>query len=249
MSTTAEREYPRLRTLGGFTLYRTGRPVRAGEWRSRKARELLILLVARRHESIRRERVSELLWPGTDPASCRNRLSVALCTVRGMLDPRRQWAPDIFVTTYADAVRLTNLPVDAYEFLAGARRALRAHQAGAELAYCLLLAADAAYTGDFCTGDPCLEYAVPLREEVRATHVAVLRALASAAADIDDTERQHRCFLRLLEHDPFDEFAQVGLVRLLRAQRRLGEASRRYAHYARRMAELGCRPRPLAELA
>ncbi|WP_216205341.1 AfsR/SARP family transcriptional regulator [Amycolatopsis aidingensis] len=243
MNTVTQPEYPRLRTLGGFTLYRAGRPVRAGEWRSRKARELLTLLVARRDEAICREQVCDLLWPGVDPGACRNRLSVALCTVRGMLDPDRRWAPDTFVTTYADAIRLTNLRVDAYEFLEGARRALRAHRAGAELAYCLLLAADADYAGDFCADDPYLECAAPLREEARATHVAVLRALAVAAGEIDDTERQHRCFLRLLQYDPYDEFAQAGLVRLLRGQRRLGEATRFQARCRSRMAELSLPPR------
>ena len=57
-------------------------------WQSRKARDLLKLLVARRGHPMTREAAAEAMWPGEDPEPLGNRLSVALSTIRKVLDPR-----------------------------------------------------------------------------------------------------------------------------------------------------------------
>ena len=74
-------------TLGGFRLLREGRPVELVEWQSKKARDLLKLLVTRQGRPVPRERLMEALWPGEDVAKLPNRLSVALSTLRSVLDP------------------------------------------------------------------------------------------------------------------------------------------------------------------
>jgi hypothetical protein len=72
-----------IRVLGTFVVERDGRPVPRAEWGSRKARELLKILVVRGGRSAAREELAELLWPGEAYESVSNRLSVALSVVRG----------------------------------------------------------------------------------------------------------------------------------------------------------------------
>lgn len=73
---------------------RRGTVVPASAWQSRKARDLLKVLMCRRGRPIHREQLMELLWPDEDPKRTSNRLSVALSTVRAVLDPERAHPPD-----------------------------------------------------------------------------------------------------------------------------------------------------------
>jgi DNA-binding SARP family transcriptional activator len=86
-----------IRALGGFRVFRDGASVPLREWQSRKARDLLKLLVARVGRPAPRECLLEALWPEQDPCQTRPRLSVALSTVRAVLDPGRRLEPDHFV--------------------------------------------------------------------------------------------------------------------------------------------------------
>jgi DNA-binding SARP family transcriptional activator len=47
-----------------------------------------------------------------------------------------------------------------------------------------------------------------------------------------------RLYLRILDHDPYDEDAHLGLVDVLAVAGRHGEARRRYGVYTARMEEL-----------
>ena len=79
-------------TLGGFRVIRDGEPVDVGEWGSRKARDLVKLLVARRGAPVVRDEVTDLLWPEEPDRSAR-RLSVLLSMVRTVFDPRQDPQP------------------------------------------------------------------------------------------------------------------------------------------------------------
>src|SRR4029453_14266575 len=64
---------------------------------AREGGALLNQSVARRGRPVSRDALIEALWPEEDPALCANRLSVALSTLRGVLDPERGFAADHFV--------------------------------------------------------------------------------------------------------------------------------------------------------
>ena len=85
----------------------------------------------------------------------------------------------------------------------------------------MLELAEAAYTGDFLEEDSYEDWAIPLRDEARAVYVDVLRKLA-------ETTGVARYFLRIIDRDPYDEPAHLGLVAALQAQRAHGEARRAY---------------------
>ncbi|MFG3437843.1 tetratricopeptide repeat protein [Nonomuraea sp. NPDC047897] len=225
--------------LGEVRLSRYGRSVPAAEWPSRKARDLLTWLVCQRGRPVAREAAMEALWPGEDPARCANRLSVALSTVRSVLDPQRKFGAGEFVRGDKYTIRLACLRVDVEEFLAAATEALAAQDED------LLAFAEARYTGDVCADSPYSAWLEPLREEARAVHQALLRSLASRAQQVSDHDRAVRHLLRLLEGDAYDEEAHLDLVRTLSMARRHGEARRRYRVYVEAMGELGVEPAPL----
>ncbi len=230
-----------IRCLGAFRVFRDGEPVSAAAWQSKKARTLLKILVARRGRSTTRDFLMEALWPGEDPDKLANRLSVALATVRAVLDPAKRHPPGHFLASDKDAVRLNlaNLPVDVEAFMALAEPGLALDREGREKeAVSLLRAAEAAYTGDFLEEDLYEDWAAALREAARSTYVSVARALARRASAAADHDTAARHYLRILEKDGWDEGAHLGLVEALERAGRHGDARRRYRAYVERMEEI-----------
>ena len=237
-----------IETLGAFRIHRAGETVPRSGWRSKKARDLLKLLIAHGGRPVPRELLMEQLWPGQSPESLSNRLSVAISTLRATLDPEKRDPPDHFVSAGegAVAVRLDSATVDVQLFLHDAEAGLELRAAGrADEAADRLEAAEAAYAGDFLEEDLYEDWAVPLREEARAAYLAVLRALAEDALAAGNPEAAIRYDLRLLERDRFDEGAHLALVGALSAAGRHGEALRRYRVYCACMAEIGVEAAPL----
>lgn len=236
------REPVQVRTLGGFRLLRDGQPVALAEWQSKKARDTLKVLVARRGRPIPREQLADAIWPDDNGDAAGNRLSVALSLLRQVLDPDKRFAADRFVITDKEnvALNLDALTIDVEEFLADGNAGLdllRQHGARDD-AVDRLSAAEAAYGGDFLEEHPYDEWAVSLREESRATYLAIAAALAEHARETGDVDREVRLRLRLLERDPYDEGASLALVRAHLRRGARGEARAAYARYAARMAEI-----------
>lgn len=241
-----EPEPARILTLGSFALLRSGQPVPLGEWQSRKARDLLKVLVSRRGRVAPRDYLMDVLWPGEDPTRLGNRLSVALSLLRSVLDPEKRFAPDHYVSGGPSglAVRTETLPVDVEEFLADADSGLLLLREGSGDARERLLDAEAAYAGDFLEADAYEEWTAAVREEARVTYVAVAHALALLAAADGDPDDAARYLLRILERDPYDERAYVELIGTLVRAGRHGEARRSYATYSARMEEIGVEATP-----
>lgn len=102
----------------------------------------------------------------------------------------------------------------------------------------------AVHTGDFLEDDPYQEWAIDLAEEVRATHIAVLRALAGRLRDAGDIDAAVQYMLQLLRQDRYYEEAHLSLVRMLFDAGRLGQARAHYKNYVRRMKEIDVEPSP-----
>jgi ATP/maltotriose-dependent transcriptional regulator MalT len=245
--TAAERPTLRIQSLGRFRLVREGEPVPTTAWQSKKARDLLKILVARRGRATTRDAFFELLWPDDDPEPLGNRLSVALATVRGVLDPDKQFPPEYFVPADKGSIALDldHIELDVETFLEEAAAASRLSRAGdAAGARSRLEAAEALYGGDFLEEDPYEDWAVGLREEAQATYISIARSLAEASAADGDADGATRYYLRILERDAYDEGAHLGLVAALVAAGRHGEARRRYGFYAAKMEEIAIEAAP-----
>jgi DNA-binding SARP family transcriptional activator len=234
-----------IEALGGFRVLRDGVAVARSQWRSRKARDLLKMLVARHGRPVPRDALIEALWPGEDPVRCANRLSVALSTLRGVLDPQRRFGADHFVASSGGAVALDreHVAVDLEAFLHDAVDGLALREDGrAAEAHDRLLAAEAAYAGDLLEEDLYEDWAVGPREDARDVYVRVARCLAADAREAGDNAGAARFLLRVLERDAYDEEAHLALAAAYSDAGRHGEARRAFRAYRARMDEIGVEP-------
>jgi len=232
------------RTLGDFTVFRDGTAVASGEWQSKKARDLLKILIAHRGRPVPRQRLAELLWPEQSSSPTGNRLSVLLTILRRVLDPHRQIAGEGPVVADRTAVRLdlraVDLDVERFFAMLDLARGSRGHDPAGTLT--LLRAAVGLYRGDFLADDPYEDWTLPLRDESTTAYVGALRELAALT---DDTDEKVHALLRIIHSEPYDEPAHLELVRALDDAGRHGEAQRRHRSYVERMAELGLDPAPV----
>jgi ATP/maltotriose-dependent transcriptional regulator MalT/DNA-binding SARP family transcriptional activator len=235
-------------TMGTFRVLRGTVPVPRTAWQSRKARDLLKILVSRRGSAISRERLVEILWAEQeDEAVGLRRLNVMVSTLRAVLDPARERPADEIVVSDEGALRLdlSNVEVDVEKFLDLVAEAVRLDQAGRTAeALERWAAAETAYGGEFCEEDPYADWAVGLREQARLAYVQAAARLAEARTGERRHDEAARFWLRLLERDRYDERAHLGLVRVLDLAGRRGDARRRYHLYAERMRELEVEPAP-----
>jgi DNA-binding SARP family transcriptional activator len=234
-----------VRTLGAFQVVRDGTPVPHAVWQSKKTGDLLKILVARR-KATTREQLVNLLWPGVSPAKAGNRLSVLLSTLHNVLQPHTNAGP---LASDGSVVWLdrNQITVDVEKFLTDAVAALFAHRSGQPDAPERLMTALAAYTGDFLEDDATQDWAISLAEEVRTTHIALLRAMAARLRQTGDIDDATRHLLRLLGQDPFDEQAHLDLVNMQLDAGDRGEARRYYHIYVQQMKEIDVQPQPLPQ--
>lgn len=145
---------PRIHVLGGFEV--TSLCGTKADWTSRKARELLKMLVAMRGRATSREVLMDVLWPGESPAVLGNRFSVAVNVIRRALDPDRLLPTQHHLVTEGDAVRLEigHLDIDLERFLVLAQRSdAESRRAAVQL-----------YRGDAFTEDPYADWAIAVRD-------------------------------------------------------------------------------------
>jgi DNA-binding SARP family transcriptional activator len=232
-----------VRVLGKFAVLRGGRSVDDREWQSRKARELLRILVARRGRPIAREALAELLWPDEEPDQLSNRLSVALAIVRRIFDPSRDHDSGHYLRAEDGviALDLDHIHVDVEAFLQEGAAALSRHVEPGLARRRLQQLVDG-FAGEPLGEDLYADWAVALRDEAHAMFSTALRALIRHLADSDDGVVPY--LTRLIEVDPYDEPAHTQLISSLTASGRYGAARRAHERYAARMSELGVSPAP-----
>lgn len=151
---------PQVRVLGTFEVV-SFCGTRA-EWSSRKARELLKMLIAARGNSRSREVYMEILWPGELPSTLGNRFSVAVNVVRRALDPQRLLPTQHHVITEGDSIRLdlTHLDVDLERFLMLAKRQdAESRDAAAKL-----------YRGEAFSDEVYADWAMQIRDHAKYWH-------------------------------------------------------------------------------
>lgn len=232
--------------LGGFRIQLGETSIDSTAWGSRKPRDLLKILVARRSGPVRREQLIDILWPDDDVDRASRKLSVALSTLRGIVDPDRTHDSDHYVAADRDGVWLVaeHWDIDIEHFVADATEGLRRHQSGDPEGLRMLDRAESLFRGEPFDEDVYEDWARPIRDEVRAVYTGAARTLAEAAISAGDHDRAIRLLLRLLERDAYDEPAHLGLVRSLQSDGRHGEARRVYRTYCERMEEVGVEPSP-----
>lgn len=233
--------------LGSFAVRRGDETIPLTAWQSKKARDLFKMLVVRRGRPLARDQVIERLWPDDEPSKASSKLSVALATVRSVLDPDKVHPSEYYVRSDGDLIRLEVdvVATDVDRFVDLATEALREHRRSShDRATSMLEAAEAAYAGDVFEDDLYADWYVSLREEARVLYLDVARALAGRRAQHGEIEDAIRLLLRVLEREPYDEQAHLDLVTSLTSVGRHGDARRRYQQYASKMRDLDIEPQP-----
>lgn len=228
----------RIITFGRFEVQIDGVPVAPEVWQSRRARDLLRLLVCRRGRAVPRLEVCELLWPDDDPDRTGHRLSVLLSIVRGVVGPSA-------VVSDAACVALDprGLVVDVEEFLNEVSDALALRDRGAAAeARQLLTTAVRRYTDEPFADTPYDDLTRLLRDEARAAMLRALRVLADLCRRSGDHDEAADHLRRLLAEDRYDEDAHRGLLAVLNRAGWHGQARLAAARYRAAMADLGLRP-------
>ena len=231
--------------IGHLQVLTDGRPVPAGAWRSRKARTLLKILVARHGIAVPREELCDWLWPGDDLRRASHRLSVLLSSLRAALDPGRLEDAEHFIQGDASGLRLSGsqIQIDLRDFLADADEAARLADVGEEASARTLLAEVLSeHVGDAFEDERYEDWASDARDNVRAVRIRSLRLLARLAGRAGDIDEAVTALVRLLGIDPFDEPAHQLLVTVLVRAQRHGEAQRAFDRWTRATLEIGVRP-------
>lgn len=228
----------RLRVLGGAVLERDGTPV-AGRAAQRHHLALLAYLAASPSRSAAREKLVAYLWPESDTAAARHRLSVALHVIRKELGEGS-------ITAHGDALALTPEEVEAdvaefVELLAAGR----------------LEEAVGLYRGSFLDGfflsgarefDGWMEGE---RERLARLYAEALERLASEAEGRGDPAAAVAWWRRLASHDPLSSRVALGLMEAMARSGDIpGALSHARAHATLVQAELEVPPDPeVVELA
>jgi DNA-binding SARP family transcriptional activator len=215
-------DQPILRLLGDVTFSRGGERVPVPQGQPGTMLRLLALYPA----GLTADELADLLWPGAPRGG--KQLRDVLARLRAKVGP--------VVRREGSLLRLDGVWVDAPVFRVAADRALAERSVGRAVASLAL------WGGTLLPTDPYASWAVPVREQFRRRHLALLDLLADDAAVRRSHSEAARILTEAIEEDPYDE------SRYLRGAEQLMAGGRRSAAYqlARRgvdaLASLGLPP-------
>lgn len=233
----ARQSVPKIYALGTFEVVSNDGSI-AG-WQSRKARQLLKILVAQRGFPIARDTLMHLLWPDEAPSRLSNRFSVALSTVRRALDPRRVSPSDTYLQYDGAVVRLCveRIDIDLERFFAETSRtpasAALSASAGDKLREALQM-----YRGEVFGEQLEESWAEQLRTEVDMAFFGAAHDLAEASQAMGDELTRLECYRRILDIDEYDQRAHEGLIDALSTLGAHGQAATAKRDYQQKMDEL-----------
>jgi predicted ATPase/DNA-binding SARP family transcriptional activator len=233
----------RVRTLGGFAVWRGAELIPPERWSRRPVATLIKILLGAPGWRLHREQLIDLLWPDAEPEVGAHRLRDTLHRLRRLLDVPGQTAS--YVRSVGDLVALAPMGMeaaattwlDAAAFAEAATAALAQHDLD------LGRAALTLYTGDYLPDDLYEDWAAPRRDEMRRQYVALLQHVAALGLVQGDTAEAVRCLQAVLAADPCHEEAAAALMQALRDSGRRAEALRVYDGLAGALRdELGVSP-------
>ncbi len=170
-----------VRLLGSFEFSIDG--VTVTDWAGARGRSVLKYLLVHRGRPVRKETLMETFWPGADPDASRNRLNVALSSLRRSLRPAVGDMP--VVLHHEGAYRLNpalGIWIDVEAFEQRAAVGVKLHRAGDVTAASVALrdAVDL-YRGSFVEDDLFEEWMSPPRERLRVLFLDLLDRLGDIA--------------------------------------------------------------------
>ncbi len=228
----------RIELFGGLTLRQQDRVI--VRFQSAKTGSILGLL-ARRARPIPRDSLIDMLWPEADLEAARNRLRVALNSLRRQLEPPEVPSGSVLQANRATvALNPLAFSTDVADF-EGALQVERQAEHETERVQALERAVGL-YRGELLAGlyD---EWVLPERTALAEACLQALRRLTRALAQARRYEEALEYARRAVSMDPLGEPAQRLLIRLYGRIGRPAAAARQYRELSRLLrSELGSRP-------
>lgn len=190
-----------VQTLGAFRCSHGINVITQTQWRSQRACELFLLLIASDGYSVSREYASDQLWPDHLGDAAANNLRVVLHRMRSALEPNGHQQTIVQATHHTISLTLpSGSTVDSDEFRHAIAAARRSSDGRTALPH-LRRACDV-YNGYYLANVPLAEWAIPLRAKYAADYAAASTRLGSILLGLHlHTELVERMW-RALDIDP-----------------------------------------------
>ncbi len=225
--------------LGGFRAMRGKVRVRDSEWKSKRAKQFVKLLIAQDGYTVSRDSAMEALWPDMDPDTLGPTFNSMLHRVRKVLEPKDLPGTSASCIIYTDGVLMLNKDVvrtDVGQLLyhLDTTDRMRSSRKPEDIAGEYEKAFDL-YEGDFLPEDLYSDWAAPMRDRLRIRYLRALEDAAAMAESSGDRDRTLRFYERMFSADPCNEKACCWLMSRYHSDARRGEAIRTYERCERAM--------------
>jgi DNA-binding SARP family transcriptional activator len=229
-----------IKCLGGFRAIRGKVPVRDSEWKSKRAKTFVKLLVAQDGYTLSRDIAMETLWPDMDPNTLGPTFNSMLHRVRKVLEPRDVPGGPASCILHTDGVIMLNkelVRTDVGQLLyhLDTTDRMRSGRNPEDLVGEYEKAFDL-YEGDFLPEDLYSDWAAPMRDRLRIRYLRALEDAAGIAESSGDRDRTLRFYERMFSADPCNEKACCWLMIRYHSDARRGEAVRTYERCERALS-------------
>jgi predicted ATPase/DNA-binding SARP family transcriptional activator/DNA-binding CsgD family transcriptional regulator len=211
----------RIRLLEGFRVSVGPRSIADDAWRLKKAASLVKLLALSSGHRLPRERVMELLWPGSSKSAASNNLRQTLHTARKALGTGGSG----HLISEDGSLLLCpedELWVDAETFEEAALAARRSRNPAA-----YRMAIDL-YAGELLPEDRFEDWAEDERADLRRVYLELLAELAELYEERGEHDPAAEALQRVVAEEPTNEEAHADLMRLYAISDRQGDALAQY---------------------
>ena len=195
-----------IKCLGGFRAIREMVPVRDSEWKSKRAKTFVKLLVAQDGHAVSRDIAMETLWPDTDPDALGPTFNSMLHRLRKVLEPKDVPGGPASCILHTDGVIMLNkdlVRTDVGQMLyhLDTTDRMRSGRKPEDIVEEYEKAFDL-YEGDFLPEDLYSDWAAPMRDRLRIRYLRALEDAAAIAESSGDRDRTLRFYERMFSADP-----------------------------------------------
>ncbi len=227
--------------LGGFRAMREKVLVRDSEWKSKRAKTFVKLLVAQDGFSVSRDSAMEMLWPDMDPGTLGPIFNSMLHRVRKVLEPKNVPGRSASCILHTDGVvklnkDLVRTDVGQLLYHLDTTDRMKSGRKPANIIEEYEKAFDL-YEGDFLPEDLYSDWAAPMRDRLRIRYLRALEDAAMIAESSGDRDRTLRFYERMFSADPCNEKACCWLMTRYHSDARRGEAIRTYERCERALSK------------
>jgi LuxR family maltose regulon positive regulatory protein len=231
----------RVRTLGGFQVWRGQNEIPNNGWQREKARQLFQVLLTHRMAPLDRDLISEHLWPGQDPEGAQRNFKVALSTLYKVLEPHREPGSDsAYILREGSTYGLrpeADLWLDTRAFTQAIQQAERSLREDPHQVIPLLESALALYEGEYLPDARYETWSAAEREHLSVLFLRAADQLAELYLQVERYADSIEVCQRILMQDDCWERAYRHLMTAFSHLGDRGQVARTYRRCRQRLRE------------